>query len=77
MDLGFCDLYRAAYPDPGRHPGRTWGYSETCPEGTSRLHLALASESLAKRRQDVWLDVDSRPMDDAPPLVVELGGARE
>ena len=47
------------------------------PEGTSRLHLALASQSLARRRLDVWLDIDSRPSDDAPPLVVEVGGAKE
>ena len=39
-------------------------------------YLALASASLTQRRQDVWLDVDSRPRDDAPPLVVEFGRSR-
>ena len=72
MSLGFCDLYRAAHPDPGKYPGHTSGLSKTCPNRGSRLHLVLASKSLAKRLRCAWLDVDSRPMDDAPPLVVEL-----
>ena len=73
MDLGFCDLYRAAYPDPEMHPR----FCTNNPKVTARLHLILASNRLARRRLDVWLDVVSRPRDDAPPLVVELGGARE
>ena len=77
MDLGFFDLYRAAYPDPGRFPGRTSSFSTNNPKVTARLHLILASESLAQRRQEVWLDLDSRPRDDAPPLAVELGSSRE
>ena len=77
MDLGFCDLYRAAYPDPRKYPGRTSRFLAHNPKVTARLHLILASESLAQRRLNVWLDVDSRPRDDAPPLVVELGGVRE
>ena len=77
MDLGFCDLYRAAHPDPRKYPGRTSNFSTNNPKATARLHLILASESLAQRRLDVWLDLDSRPRDDAPPLLVELGGAGE
>ena len=77
MDLGFCDLYRAAYPDPRKYPGRTSSFCTNNPKVTARLHLILASASLAQRRPDVWLDVDSRPRDDAPPLVVELGGVGE
>ena len=76
MSLGFSDLYRATYPDPTKHPGRTCDYSRINPKVTARLHLALASASLTLRRQDVWLDVDSRPRDDAPPLVVEFGRGR-
>ena len=77
MDLGFCDLYRAQYPDPRKYPGRTSSFSTNNPPITARLHLMLASESLAQRRLDVWLDLDSRPRDDAPPLVVELGTSRD
>jgi len=76
MSLGFVDLYRAAHPDPKHAPGRTRGYSENFPEGTSRLHLILASESLARCLQDARLDVRSRPRRDAPPLVVDLDGVR-
>ena len=72
MSLGFCDLYRAADPDPRKYPGHTSGFSERCPDRGSRLHLVLASTSLAKRPQCALLDVDSRPRDDAPPLVVEF-----
>ena len=76
MSLGFVDLYRAAHPDPKYAPGRTRGYSENFPAGTSRLHLILASGSLARCLQDARLDVCSRPRRDAPPLVVDLDGVR-
>ena len=72
MSLGFCDLYRTAHRDPRTKPGHTSGFSETCPNRGSRLHLVLASKSLAKRLRCAWLDVDSKPRKDAPPLVVEL-----
>lgn len=73
-DLGFVDVYRFAYPDPEKWPGHTWGYRVRTPRGASRLHLILASESLARCRLSVSRDLDSRPRDDAPPLVVEFGG---
>ena len=76
LDLGFCDLYRKAHPDPGRRPGRTRGYpesDETDTGGTSRLHLILASESLARGLREARLDLRvTRPRPDAPPLIVEF-----
>ena len=77
LELGFVDLYRRAHPDSKAQPGRTRGYSDNCPSGKSRLHLALASVSLAQRLRSVCVDVHSRPWprDDAPPLVVEVDGA--
>lgn len=74
LDLGFCDLYRRAHPDPRESPGRTRGYDRH-PEGTSRLHLVLASESLAGGLRDAYLDSgETWPRRDAPPLIVELDG---
>lgn len=72
MNRGFCDLYRTAHPNPRKCPGHTCNFSEECPSRGSRLHLALGSKSLAKRPLCAWLDVDSRPRNDAPPLVIEL-----
>ena len=71
--LGFVDLYRKAHPNREDRPGHTRGYGQKYP---SRLHLILASKSLAQCRPDVCLDVRSRPRKDAPPLVVELEGVR-
>lgn len=73
-DLGFFDLYRHAHPAPRDMPGRTRGYGEDHPEGSSRLHLILASETVKRRLRSTYVDVDSRPWPrtDAPPLVVEL-----
>ena len=73
-NLGFVDLYRKAYRSPKEKPGRTRGYSEKCPNGTSRLHLILASKSMKERLQSACVDVKSRhwPREDAPPLVVDL-----
>ena len=69
-NLGFIDLYREAHPDRKEKPGYTRGYGQKDP---SRLHLALASKQLARCRQDVYLDVvDTRPREDAPPLVVDF-----
>ena len=76
LDLGFCDLYRNAHPDPCKKPGRTRGYAEsdeTDAGGTSRLHLILASKRLAPHLRDARLDLRvKRPRKDAPPLIVEL-----
>lgn len=72
--LGFVDVYRFAYPDPEKWPGHTWGYRARTPRGASRLHLILASESLARCRFRVSRNLDSRPREDAPPLVVEFDG---
>lgn len=74
--LGFCDLYRAKYGNWTEELGHTRGYSKNCPNGTSRLHLILASKSLAQHLQSACVDATSRPWPrkDAPPLVVELNG---
>ena len=76
LDLGFVDLYREAHPNPKEKPGCTYGYSETCPEGTSRLHLVLASKSLTRRLRSACVAVDSRPwpLEKAPPLIVDFDG---
>ena len=75
-NLGFCDLYRAKYGNSTEERGHTRGYSKKCPNGTSRLHLILASKSLTQRLRSASVDVNSRPWPrkDAPPLVVELNG---
>ncbi|MYG51803.1 MAG: hypothetical protein F4204_05475 [Rhodospirillaceae bacterium] len=72
---GFCDLYRKAHPCVTGNPGCTWGYREgDGTKGASRLHLILASESLARRCRKIWLDGSPNlwPRPDAPPLVAEL-----
>ena len=71
MGLGFEDLYRAAHPDPKREPGFTFGFHSN-PNGTSRLHLALASKSLARRLRRAWVDIKERPQKEAAPLIVEF-----
>ena len=73
-NLGFCDLYRAKYGDSTEKPGHTRGYSKKYSNGTSRLHLILASKSLTQRLKSACVDVESRPRprEDAPPLVVDL-----
>ena len=76
LDPGFVDVYRKVHPDPKLAPGYTRGYSKEHPQGTSRLHLVLASKSLAQGLQDACLDIDSRPRADAPPLLVNLHGVR-
>lgn len=80
LDLGFVDLYRDRHPDPETKPGHTHGYREHQDprNGTSRLHLMLASHSVARHRRDVWLDVDAspKPTKDGPPLVVDLDGLK-
>lgn len=78
LRLGFVDLYREAHPDPGKMPGCTHSYDEKRPDGASRLHLVLASRSLAQRLRSMYVDIESRPWPrkDAPPLVVELHDVR-
>ena len=73
LSLGFIDLYRVAHPDPKLEPGFTFGFRWN-PEGTSRLHLALASKSLAERLRKASIDFDARPRRDAAPLLVEFDG---
>ena len=76
LRLGFCDLYRKAHPGVTENPGWTRGYSEEdCTKGSNRLHLILASKSLASRLQSACVAVESKPWPrrDAPPLVVDLG----
>ena len=77
LDLGFYDLYREAYPNPKQEPGYTRGYSEKFPNGTSRLHLMLASKSLKERLRSACVDIESKlwPRKDAPPLDVILDDA--
>ena len=71
---GFVDAYRTMHPNPGERPGCTRGYSKTSPEGTSRLHLVLASEGLARRLRSACVDIESKPWPrkDAPPLIVSF-----
>lgn len=72
IDLGFCDLYRVKHRSPIK--GHTRGYDRNPEEGTSRLHLMLASKCLAQGCRSVWLD-DNReywPRPDAPPLIADL-----
>lgn len=67
-NLGFCDLYRKMHPN---EKGYTRGCGKKYP---SRLHLILASESLAQSCRSVWLEDCQTPWPrpDAPPLVAEL-----
>ena len=70
LDLGFCDLYRKIHPN---EKGHTRGYKPNT-EGTSRLHLILASKSLAESCSSVCLDDNPKlwPRPDAPPLIANL-----
>ena len=72
--LGLCDLYRKAHPHPEEKPGHTRGHSKKYPHGTSRLHLILASNSLARRLRSARTDPDRSlwPRRDAPPVIVDL-----
>ncbi|MDE0045066.1 MAG: endonuclease/exonuclease/phosphatase family protein [bacterium] len=73
LDQGFIDLYREAHPDPKQARGFTFGFQWSS-EGTSRLHLALASESLARRLSKAWVDTGARPRKESAPLMVEFKG---
>ena len=77
-NLGFCDLYRAKHGNATEKPGHTRGYSNKRPNGTSRLHLILASMNLTEGLQSACVEVGSKPWPrkDAPPLVVDLAGMR-
>ena len=70
-DLGFCDLYRKAHPDPEEKPGYTRHCGKRYP---SRLHLILASTSVREGLRSACTDPEVRswPRKDAPPLVVDL-----
>ena len=70
-ELGYCDLYRQAHPDPEEMPGYTRRCGKTYP---SRLHLILASRSLAQRLGSAYMESEPSlwPRQDAPPLVVGL-----
>ena len=69
--LGFVDLYRTAHCNRIEMPGYTRGCGQGKP---SRLHLILASESLAWRLQSACMESEPSlwPRKDAPPLVVNL-----
>ena len=73
LDLGFVDLYRDTHPDPEKEPGRTHGYQDD-PQGTSRLHLMLASHSVERHRREMWLDLGASQ--DGRALVVDLDGLK-
>lgn len=66
--LGFLDLYREKNPN---EKGHTRDCGKRYP---SRLHLILASRSLAQGCQGVWLDKNPElwPRADAPPLIADL-----
>ena len=70
-ELGFCDLYRQAHPCPEEMPGYTRHCGRKYP---SRLHLILASRSLAQRLGSAYMEPEPGlwPRKDAPPLVVCL-----
>ena len=75
LELGYCDLYRAKHRNSAKNNlGRTRGYSEKHPNGTSRLHLILASMSLRECLRSACVDIISKPWPrkDAPPLIVDL-----
>ena len=69
-NLGFLDLYREKNPN---EKGHTRGYNLN-PEGTARLHLILASSSLAQRLGSACTEPEPSlwPRKDAPPLVVDF-----
>ena len=69
-ELGFADLYRKAHP--GGKAGHTFGFHRK-PEGTSRLHLILGSQSVAERLRNACVD-KLRIREEARPLIVELDG---
>ena len=77
LDLGFCDLFRTEHRDVEKEPGYTRGYDEECSNGTSRLHLILASKNMARRLLSARVDIESKPWPrkDAPPVVVDLDDA--
>ena len=72
-ELGFCDLYRQAHPDPEEMPGHTRRCGQKY-QYPSRLHLILASRSLAQGLGSAYMEPEPSlwPREDAPPLVAEL-----
>ena len=68
--LGFCDLYRRLYPDPDAMPGSTFGFHRDGKR--SRLHLAIASNGLAKRLVSASVDTEADIRRETRPLVVEF-----
>lgn len=64
--LSFLDLYREKNPNK---KGNTRGCGHKHP---SRLHLILASASLAQDCRGVRLDINSGPRKDAPPLIADF-----
>ena len=74
-NLGFIDLYRRAHSNFKTDAGFTIGFSEKTPDGTSRLHLALASHCLAQRlRINAFVDDKSVHRGKSAPLVLNLHG---
>ncbi len=78
LDTGFVDTFRTRHPE---EPGFTWWDYRAghFPKGYGlRIDLAMASEALAARLDDAWVDRDyrkpstvpeSKPSDHAPLLV--------
>lgn len=78
LRLGFVDVYRRAHPCAAKRRGWTRGYTEKNPtKGDARLHLILASKSLAQSLRGAYVDVEAkpRPRKDAPPLIVDMDDA--
>lgn len=74
-ELGFCDLYRRLHPDAGAMQGFTFGFGrhqQDKSKGTSRLHLAVASNGLAKRLISACVDAEADIRQETRPLVLEL-----
>ena len=62
LRVGFVDVYRRVHPCATKRRGWTRGYTEKDPtKGDARLHLILASKSLAQRLRSACVDVESKP----------------
>ena len=72
LSAGFVDLYRHLHPCPEAMPGHTFGFSKERPFGTSRLHLAVASNGLAERPYRIHVDMCTEIQTETRPLIVDL-----
>ena len=71
-DGDFVDLYRRAHCDRRKKPGFTFGFGDKKPERGSRLHLAIASKSLAERLVCASVDTEAKIREQTRPLLVKF-----